>query len=384
MAKKKTPTIPEPVRCMLWGRSAGRCEFEGCNRPVSYHSRTKETVNLAESAHIIGFSEAGPRGEQDLSAKLAQDIDNLMLLCRLCHKTIDTNKTQYPVDRLRRMKRKHEQRVERVTAIGQERESHILLYGANVGDHSSQVSYRTAAPALVADERYPARDVLELGMVNSSFRDRTNQFWQVEAEHLHTMIQQQVRPRLSTGHIHHLSIFALAPQPLLTLLGYLLCDINYEAQVYQLHREPPGWCWQEHPDGFGYILEEPAGAKGPPALVLALSATLTDDRIFPVLGDDAAIWRMTIPEPNNDFLKSSRQLQQFRQTIRPLMDRIKARHGQGTLLHVFPAGPVSTAVELGRIIMPKADMPLRIYDQNNDRGGFVHALDIGPAQGGAK
>jgi len=382
MPQMKTRTIPEPVRCMLWGRSAGRCET--CNRPVSYHPRTKETVNLAEAAHIIGFSEAGPRGEQDLSDELAQDIDNLMLLCRLCHKTIDTNKAQYSIDRLRWIKRKHEQRVERVTAIGQERESHILLYGANVGDHSSLVSYRTAAPALIADERYPARDLLELGMVNSSFRDRTNQFWQVEAEHLRTMVQQQVRPRLSNGHIQHLSIFALAPQPLLTLLGYLLCDINYEAQVYQLHREPAGWSWQEHPDDFDYIVQEPNGAKGPAVLVLALSATVTNDRIFSVLGDDAAIWRMTIPEPENDFLKSSRQLQQFRQKIRPLMDRIKARHGQGTLLHIFPAAPVSIAVELGRIIMPKADMPLRMYDQNNDRGGFVHALDIGSAQGGAQ
>jgi len=148
MIQKKSRTIPEPVRCMLWGRSAGRCEW--CNRPVSYHPQTKEMVNLAEAAHIIGFSEAGPRGEKDLSDELARDIDNLMLLCRLCHKAVDTNKAQYPVDRLRRMKRQHEQRVEQVTSIGQERESHILLYGANVGDHNSPVSYRATALALIA------------------------------------------------------------------------------------------------------------------------------------------------------------------------------------------------------------------------------------------
>ena len=34
--------IPIPVRCMLWGRSAGRCEFSGCNKPVSFHAQTKE------------------------------------------------------------------------------------------------------------------------------------------------------------------------------------------------------------------------------------------------------------------------------------------------------------------------------------------------------
>jgi hypothetical protein len=39
-------------------------------------------------------------------------------------------------------------------------------------------------------------------------------------------------------------------------------------------------------------------------------------------------------------------------------------------------------VELGRVLQPKADMPLRLYDQNNDRGGFVHALDINLADRG--
>jgi allophanate hydrolase subunit 2 len=38
--------------------------------------------------------------------------------------------------------------------------------------------------------------------------------------------------------------------------------------------------------------------------------------------------------------------------------------------------PVSAAVELGRVWMPKADLPLVIYDQNTSLGGFVKALEI--------
>jgi hypothetical protein len=37
---------------------------------------------------------------------------------------------------------------------------------------------------------------------------------------------------------------------------------------------------------------------------------------------------------------------------------------------------VSFAVEFGRVRMPKAHMPMMIYDQVNDRGGFVQALSI--------
>ena len=60
-----------------------------------------------------------------------------------------------------------------------------------------------------------------------------------------------------------------------------------------------------------------------------------------------------------------------------MLDEIKARHGQSTMLHIFPAMSVSLAIELGRIRMPKAEMPWQIYDQNNALGGFAPALQIG-------
>jgi hypothetical protein len=58
------------------------------------------------------------------------------------------------------------------------------------------------------------------------------------------------------------------------------------------------------------------------------------------------------------------------------MDRIKSLHGHDSILHLFPAVPVSVAVEIGRVWMPKADLPLRIYDQNRKLGGFEHAFDV--------
>jgi len=345
---------------------------------LSWDRHTKDDANLAEAAHIIGFSEDGPRPERDIPEELLNDLPNLMLLCRLCHTPIvDAKEQEYTVDRLRRMKHAHEERVECVTAIGQERGSHILLYGANVGAQNPQISYQVTAPALLTDNRYPAcRTPLILSMVNSTFRDRTADFWSIEAQQLQTMVNLQVKPRLRPGDIEHLSIFAFAPQPLLVLLGYLLCDVNYSARVYQLHREPPGWAWQDHPEDFSYNIERPKGVTGPPALVLGLSAPVADDRVTAKLGDDASIWRVTISRPDNDYLKSAQQLQQFRELIRPLLDEIKNQYSPGTPLNVFFAAPVSVCVELGRAIQPKAHMPLCLWDENKDLGGFVHALDI--------
>jgi hypothetical protein len=85
---------------------------------------------------------------------------------------------------------------------------------------------------------------------------------------------------------------------------------------------------------------------------------------------------MSLPTPNNDFLKSRGQGRLFREKVRQLLDRIKATHGEQATLHVFPAMPVALAVDFGRIIMPKADLKMQIYDQNQLLGGFVHAFDL--------
>jgi hypothetical protein len=260
------------------------------------------------------------------------------------------------------MKMLHEHRIETLAAIRPDKKSEVILYGANIGAHDSPVSYTKAITAMIPD-RYPASaGGILLGMTNGAFRDRDGDFWRIEAENLRRLFDAHVQQRLVDRSIQHLSVFAAAPQPLLMLLGFLLSDIP-AADVYQLHREPPDWRWQDHPDGFQYIVEEPSTLSGPPALVLSLSATITDTRIASVLPNGVSIWRVTIDRPHNDFLKSRQQLRLFRETVRPLMDRIKTRHGENAVLHVFPAVPVAIAVDMGRIIMPKADLPLRIFDE---------------------
>jgi hypothetical protein len=367
--------IPESVKIRLWGKAAGRCEYEGCNVPLWLDKLTQAEFNVAYIAHIIADRSTGPRGDPVLSEQLKSDLSNLMLMCDTHHRRIDHDDVAgHPVERLRAMKDSHEQRVELVGALGPEKRSHVILYGANIGQHNAPLSLAKAADAMLP-EWYPAEArPISLGMSNSVLRDAGELYWDVEAGQLKQLFEQQVKPRLAQGDIHQLSVFGLAPQPLLMLLGYLLCDIP-AADVYQLHREPPNWRWQTDPDGFEYRVEEPATLDETPALVFSLSATIADERIHMVL-PGAAIWKVIVPDPNNDFLKGRGQAQRFRETIRRLLNRIKAAHGEQATIHVFPAMPVALAVEFGRVVMPKADLPLRIYDQNQKLGGFVHALDL--------
>lgn len=372
-----TRSVKTSVQNLLWGRAAGRCQFSGHNRPLWKSSVTQETVNVAEKAHIYAFSPGGARFTDEISDDEINRLENLVLVCHECHEKIDARADggRYRASLLQKWKREHENRVERVTGIAPGKQSHIVLYGANIGEYNTPLSYSRAAEAMFPD-RYPAEDAaIELGTINSSFVDRDEDFWRAEAEGLRRKFKTSVAEALALRRIEHVSIFALAPQPLLILLGTLLPDL-VESEVYQRHREPePSWSWpHDVPYQSFETVRRPNG--GAPALVLALSGTVTLDRICDVLGPLCSIWMVTVPVPHNDVVKSRKQLSEFRGMLRQLVDEIKTRHGQSTPLHIFPAAPNSVNVELGRIRMPKADMPWKVYDQINERGGFVHALTI--------
>jgi hypothetical protein len=368
--------IPNATACLLWGRAAGRCQFPGCNRPLYRSSVTAQEINIAEKAHIYAFSSSGPRGHNGISESDLNSTSNLMLVCHDCHVSMDRGggATRYPAEFLHENKLEHERRVEIVTGIDPSRQSHVLMYGAKVGVHTAPTGFNEAAHALLPD-RYPAEArPISLGLINMDLDERNETFWQVESENLRKLFESHVRDRVKTKDISHLSVFALAPQPLLIQLGSLLADIT-PADVYQRHREPPSWGWPTRASVPKIQVLEPLPASGPPALVLGLSATVNPSRITDVLGRDVCIWSVSIPRPHNDVLKSKRMLSSLRVTFRDLLNRIKARHGETATLHIFPAAPAAANVELGRVRMPKADTTWIIYDQLGDRG-FVQALTI--------
>lgn len=370
-------SISQPVQLMLWGKAAGRCEFEGCNKSLWQSDVTKEQVNIAQKAHIWAFSPDGPRGNAGIEQDEINDINNLMLVCHQCHRLIDQDKkgNRYSTELLHQMKLKHEQRIELVTAIAPEKSSHVLLYGANVGSQSSVITYRKAANAMMP-EFYPAESsAIELGLQRSPIDDDKDGYWELEKRVLEEQFDNLVAPRLSNGDIKHLSVFALAPQPLLILLGSILTDIT-AAEVYQLHREPPTWSWLDSDNQVNYEISKPSQVASIAALNISLSAVIDNSRIKNVLGDKVSIWTLTIETPHNDFLQARSHVREFRRVFRQLLDTIKSKHGHDEILHIFPAMPVSIAVEVGRTRMPKADMKFSLYDEVKSRGGFVHAFNI--------
>ena len=371
--------IPPKIQIALWARAGGRCEYRGCNEDlVGDLIAGREDGTFGFIAHIVADSADGPRGDPVRSPQLAKERANLMLLCARHHKLVDVDALKdHPEDALLAMKAEHEDRIAIVTGIDEDRASHVIRFAANIGSNEALVSTRAIFMAMPPDRHPASGKTIDLELLGCSYSDHEEAYWTFQRENMQRHFDSKVRGRIERQEIRHLSVFALAPQPLLIELGRLLCDI-VPVTVHQRHREPSTWCWQPNQPAIDFETVEPGGKPGDTvALKLALSATVNDDRIKSVLGDSVVIWSIVAKNPHNDILRRADDQAAFKKHLRRIFDRIKATHGEAAVINIFPALPNSAAVEVGRVWMPKADLPLRIYDQNRTVGGFVPTFTIG-------
>lgn len=102
--------IGSHTRKVLWsfsGNACARCETQLVMSPIATDD---PHAIVGRECHIVAQAPSGPRGmsgsRQDLDS-----YENLVLLCANCHAVVDTQPAQFPPDRLRELKKTHEQRV---------------------------------------------------------------------------------------------------------------------------------------------------------------------------------------------------------------------------------------------------------------------------------
>jgi hypothetical protein len=375
--KTKRKALPKKVENVLWARAAGRCQYAGCNKLlIGDQISGAANANTSYIGHIVADSPDGPRGDAIRSPKLAHDPDNLMLVCDVHHRVFDREMVaEHPEEVLTAMKRRHEERIRTVTAIEDDLSSHVVRYAARIGTNESPVAKGDLKWSMIP-ERYPLDDGwIDLDLSTLDLPDHEPDFWRTHVRNLRTGFAEKVRGRMERQEIRRLAVFGLAPIPLLFELGRLISDIA-TADVRQLLRSPKGWKWDPKGRPMGYDVIRPARAAGAVALKLEISAPVVDERIRPVLGNDAAIWSIAAADAHNDIMRRPEDLAEFAKLFRKTLDDIKVVHGESTVVHVFPAVPVSAAVEAGRSWQPKAHPSLKIYDQNRKLGGFILAHEL--------
>lgn len=97
------------TRKLLWGKSANRCNHTECRKPLSLEIDKINHTIIGEECHIVAKKTDGPRGNSNLSKKQRDEYNNLILMCKKHHKIIDDNPQIYTVDILEKMKKEHEE-----------------------------------------------------------------------------------------------------------------------------------------------------------------------------------------------------------------------------------------------------------------------------------
>ena len=95
--------LPDVTR-RLYLASGNRCAFPQCDQPLM----GVDAVLVGEIAHIEGALADSARFNPKMSNEQRRNYDNLILVCRTHHATIDRNPEHWTVAKLKDLKRKHE------------------------------------------------------------------------------------------------------------------------------------------------------------------------------------------------------------------------------------------------------------------------------------
>jgi hypothetical protein len=361
---------------ILVAKAGGRCEFRGCNEFLYEHALTGETGNFAENAHIVAFREGGPRGRDDRPAFI-DSIDNLMLLCARDHKLIDDNPERYPREELQAQKREHEARIRRVTGLGPSMGTTVLALTAMIGTFKPVIGRSEMSDALLP--RYPgdAFHILDLTSLGS---EEPGALYEVACRRI---VQQAEALQVPGGPLEatrHLSVFGLAPIPMLVMLGHAIGN-KVATDFYQCHRDKPlRWNWYEGEKVARFEVREVQRGTEPTrvALVMPLSGPIATASMPSAIDQTYTTYEIGLVgrPPTTGFLRQREDLESFRETYRGLLARLRGEHDGLRELHVFPAVAAPVAVACGFDLLPKVDPTLVVYDNLMKNGGFISRLRV--------
>lgn len=368
--------IPERTRILLAVAAGGRCEFPGCNTYLFNHPLTLTGGNYSERAHIYPFGETGPRAGDGPEPPDVHAPENLMLLCQACHKLIDDNPDQYPRAVLEQYKKAHEERIRHVTGLGPDLRTTVVQLRARVGGQAVDIPaseiYEAVAPRYPADERGHIIDI-------TSIDDRLgSSYWDVAAQQISAQTERIYDKGMSVESTRHISLFALAPIPLLIHLGRRLSN-KVDVDFFQRHRIGLPWVWKADGQRVSFGWRQLRSGSDPTciALVLSVSGSIRLDDLPAALDDRFFVYELTVTDraPGLDLLRQRDDLERFRSAYRELLAHIRATRAASEL-HVFPAVPAPIAVTIGYDLLPKVDPTLVVYDNTREEGGFIQRLRV--------
>ncbi|MEP0548073.1 MAG: SAVED domain-containing protein [Rhodothermales bacterium] len=290
---------------------------------------------------------------------------------------------KYDEDLLRTFKREHEERVRILTDVRDDRQSHVVFFRAPVDGRDLTIDERKAHRALLPN--YPAEEhPFDIDLAGIGIPSSSAGFYEVMREALKQQTGDLLRRRAGRSRPRSLSVFAIAPIPLLVQFGRYIGDVQ-SVDLYQHHRGPRSWSWaDEEEEEVFYELTGPGRDDehdSPLVVIISVSARVRPELVETLFDGAPIIYRLEATDvveervSGRDFLRSRTRLNVFAYEFRRLLDLIRSRHGHARPVHLFSAVPAPIAIEIGRNIKD-VDPEFILYDYRKSTNGYAPAFAI--------
>ena len=360
-SKSERPQIPPNVQKHLWLRAGGRCEFRGCNEILYEDKVTQDPINEANIAHIISWTETGPRGDKILSPKLATDIGNLMLLCQNHHHMVDLKKNvkKYSISVLQDMKQEHERAIRLLIDLRKTQPIRVIELMSMIQEQRPSITEEEEANALYP--RYPKAERIVIDVCDID-----------DLETARKIIREKVTKRINDrGENERYAAFIMATIPLGCYFGYVIGN-KTPVDTFQHFRTPENWIWRESDSDYSLQIPETNRPVSDVNLLINVSGEI-DVNLIP---NDYPIYQIMADNPCFDFLQSYTQVESFRKEYRNMLDQIRNDHGECVNIHLFPATPNPINFEIGKGIMKNVDPTIILYDKACDTMAYRRVMTL--------
>ena len=315
--------------------------------------------------HIAASSNAGPRANVELDVRARDKYENLILLCRNCHRKVDTLKQSYPDERLLEIKASHEAWVR--TALPERGFTNLRWNVLRLqGDFPFDPT--TIAEALSPDQESSVEQISV---------SATRASWASIQERLKTQIQTMIVNSDSVA--SRVAVFPLAPVSACIYSGYLLTN-RLNVRGFQYHRDQATWAWPKNPEVLTMpTVAESVDSKSASAEVFflfELTAPIDASELLEGTGGDRAVYQCSVPDLSTGWLKSKTQLDELARKAREAFEAAAIRYPSSPRWHILYAGPAPGGVVVGQQLNPTMIPKVQIYEFQRPR--HIPSITITP------
>ena len=245
----------QSTKRIVMEESHGRCMFSGCGLRLDFDSLSGHRGNFGYMAHNIAASESGPRGIIYLSKNLADEPDNVLLLCDIHHRLVDRIASlDYPASKLQDMRTMHVQLCNSLLNALSYTPVPVYFIPWSVNGQSIETpDPMSISKSLSVVKCRPKNDLTPIDFGVPDSRHSIQEFHRRCSEHIGNSVSQIK----SWANGSSAAVFALGPT--FALIGFGAKSGNKSKLMPMLrYRDASSWMWpgvQPREDAF--IIEEP-------------------------------------------------------------------------------------------------------------------------------